>query len=724
MLGIRPRKRWGFACLAAGAVLVVDPLATLAATPAAATNVGTSAVTVGLPAATVTDPTGVARNVALGTVIAQSESTPQLLSSIALSGTNLLGHAVPGPTYTTSSGPQSGSYDVPVPTGLPVTGAVNLAHFQLSALSGATSSVLSALTGQVGVPPLNLTSNLGQHGITTQVTPTTSTSAASFVISALSLKLSDILPASVLNGLPLGAVLSLVQQLNLPVGSLAPVLSAVNQLQTTLQSLDKNLTDLASAQTQLTSLASSALQSAESAVAADTQELAQLQSTLTSDQNAVTAAQSAVTADQTALAAANQTLLAAQTAATADCVVPATTLCTTATSALTAAQATVTSDTNKLNTDQATLTAAQSALASLQTQISNVQQQLATDQATVTSLLNSASPAVQQAAALVKSLTATVNGLLTQLQGLLNQLQGTNLTSLLKTLTSSIGNTGLVDLGPITSALNTSADATSGTASATCSPSSLSVLGVAVPVPSCAAVDQGLATLTGKLGSVLKLLPVNVPQLQVSGLQTTSQATPKPAADGTTSASSGLTALHLSLPQMKLSALADQLTQNLQQQLQQLLTSLGGSATTAAAVRSAALPSVLSLPGVTIPAGVTTLLSSVLTQLNALPTGQALQGLATVGLDLTGAAIGTTATFKAAGATTSPMGTSTSGTPAAGPSPATPAPSGSLPLTGANPVGILASGLLLLVIGYYLLVLADWRRPAAIRTTAQEPGRG
>lgn len=713
MLGKSPRKRWGFACLAAGAILVVDPLATLASTTSSPTDYGTSAVTIGLPSVTVTDPTGTGRNVSLGAVIAQSESAPELLSSITVSGTSLLGHSAPGQTFTTGSGPQSGSYDVPVPAGLPVTGAVNLAHFQLSSASGTTSSLLSALTGQLGVSPLNLATGLGQHGISTQVTPTDSTSAASFVTSALTLKLSDILPASVLNGLPLGVVLSLVQQLNLPVGSLAPVLSAVNQLEGVVQNLDTKLTDLSTAQTQLDSLLTGALQTAEATVAADTQELDQLHSTLASDQSAVTSGQAKVTSDQSIVATANQALSAAQAVVTTACALPLSTACQAAQTALSEAQATATSDLNTLNTDQGVLAAAQAALTGIQQQITNTQQQLTSDQAALNALLAGAGAAVQQAATLVNTLTSTVNGLLTQLQGLLNQLQGTNLSNLLSTLTASVGNGSLLDLGPVTTVLSSGANASSGTASATCAASSLSVLGASVPVPNCAAVSQALSSLGTKLDAVLKLLPVTVPQIQVSGLQTSTQASPKPGSDGSTSASAALSALHVSLPQMKLSGLVDQLTQNLQQQVQQLVSTLASTSSS----------SPLSLPGITVPAGVSSLVSAVLTQLNTLPTGQALQGLSTVGLDLNGAAIGSTAMFADSSTTSgTATGTATSGT--ATPSPAVPASNGTLPLTGANPVGILAAGILLLVIGYFLLVLSDWWRPAPARVVGDRRVRG
>lgn len=705
MPGKQLRKRAAVVCFGAGAIFLILPFMSTAATT---NGTGTSALSVGLPSVTVNLPTGTAESVVLGTVTAQSTSISGLISSLTVAGTNVLGHSVPGQTITTASGSKSGSYDVPVPSGLPVTASLNLANYSLSAANGSASTLLSALTGKLGVTPLNLTTDLGQHGLSTQISPTSSSSGLSIVTPSVSLKLSDILPTSLLNGLPLGLDLSIINQLNLPLGSLSTVVTTLNNLITVVTNLDTNLTKLSSAQAQLASLETGALQAAQTTVNTDLVQVSQLQSTVTSDQSTVTSDQSKVAADQSALTSANQALAAATITEQTACLVagPA---CTAAQAAVSSANTTVSNDQTALNTDQAALTSAQNSLTSAQQSLATAQQQLASAQAALNTLLASAGPAVQQAQTLVNTLTSTVNGLLTQLQNLLNSLSTTNLTNLLKSLTAAIGNQSLFDLGPITTTLSSTANASSGTASATCAASTLSVLGVSVPVPNCAAVSQALSSLSTKLDGVLKLLPVSTPQVSVSGLTTTSTATPSPT-KGTTSASAGLSALKVDLPQMKLSGLVDQLTHNLQQQLQQLLSTLGSA--TSASVHSKAL----SLSGITLPSNLTSLVNTLLTQVNGLPTGQALQGISTLGLDASLTSITSSASFTTS---SSPTTTGTAG-------PSAPASSsGTLPVTGSNVIGSVAAGLLLIVAGYYLLVVTEWRRVTRIpaRATTKRSAR-
>ena len=691
------RRRAAVVCFGAGVILLATPLMSTAATT---TGLGGSSVSVSLPSVTVSPPTGSAEGVSLGTVTVQSSSLSGLLSSLAVAGTTVLGHVAPAQTLSSASGTKSGSYDVPVPSGLPVTGSLNLANYVLSAANGSAAASLSALTGKLGVTPLNLTTDLGPHGISTLVSPTASSSGLTVVLPSVALKLSDILPASLLNGLPLGLDLSLINQLNLPIGSLAPVVTQLNNLLTLVESLDTKLTNLSSAEAQFQALETGALQTAQTTLNTALALVSQTTSTVASDQLSLTSAESQVTAATSALTGANQALSAATTLEQTVCVIlgPA---CTAAQAALASAQTTVNSDQAALTADQAASSAAQSVLTAAQQALATAQQQLATAQTALNNLVAAAGPAIQQAQALVNTLISTVNGLLSQVQTLLNQLSSTNLSNLLKSLTAAIGNESLFDLGPITTTLSSAANASSGASSVTCATSSLTVLGVSVPVPTCAAVSKALSSVGTTLDGVLKLLPVSTPHVTVSGLTTTSQSTPSPT-NGKTSASSGLSALTVDLPQMKLSGVVDQLTQSLQQQLQQLLSSLG----------SATGP--LSLSGITLPAPLASLVSSLVTEVNALPTGQALQGLSTLGLNATMASVNSAASFATASSLTTGTPTPAASPPAASPPAAVPPGSTvstpKLPSTGTNAIGTLAAGLLLLVAGYYLLVVSEWRR--------------
>ncbi|HZT67168.1 MAG TPA: hypothetical protein VFA11_15370 [Acidimicrobiales bacterium] len=667
------QKRAGVACLAAGAVILAQPVVGMTAS-APQNGTGTSSVVVSLPQATVTDPTGASHSVNLGSLTVSAASAPKLLSSLGFSGAAALGQAVPGKAMDSSQGTVSGSVTVPVSAG-PVTGSVNLASYLLQSASGTATGQLSALTGGLNVAPLSLTTTLGQHGLSSQVSPTQAVSSLGVNSPAVSLKLSDLLPANVLNGLPLGEILALISSLHLNVG--ATLQSEISQVQatlTTLQQLSTDTAQLSSAESQLNSL-----------IASNTQ-IQQAQAAVTSNQTALTTAQNA-------LSAAQNTLSVDQTAAQTACAGPlnGTPGCTTAQQLVATQQATVT-------TDQANVTSAQN--------------QLATDQATLNSLLN-ASPGSTLATvqAQVNSLTTTINGLLSTLSGQLGSLP--DLTSLVKNLVAALGNAPLVSLGSVGMTITSTANSLSGSSSVTCTPGGLTVLGSTLPVPDCQTLSNLLASVSSQVAGALAVLPAAVrPSVTLSGLAPTSTGTSAPNAKGVTSSSAGLSPLHLAIGAISLKGLADQLTSQLEGALSQV------QAVNSLMVRAPRLAA--RAHAVTVPAGLSALVSSVQTQLQALPTGSALAGLSTVGLDTTMVGIGTQSSFQPLPATAAPSSAPTPGASGGTGSPVAP---GSLPHTGSNSLADLAAGLLLMVVGAELLTITRLREAAAQRRLARVTAR-
>lgn len=665
------RKRAAVVCFAAGAVLLAEPFVYRSEAASAPARTGTSSVTLALPSVSVTDPVGGNRSLSLGAITAGAQSTPSLGATLSLGNLAALGRTVPGVSYSSAQGTKSGNATVPLSAG-PVSGSVGLVNYLVQAANGTATASLGALNGQLSAAPLGIGAALGQHGLSTQVTPTGSDGAVQLTSPGLTIKLSDLLPANVLNALPLGTLLKLLQTTGVPLGSTLG--AQVNQLESAIlgvQVLSGDLTQLAGAQSTVNSLLAS-----NPALTAAQQAVTTAQQALTSQQSTVSSLQSQLSTDQ----ATQATDQAAQTAA---CVIPLSPTCTAAQAALTTINGTVSSDQTKLSAAQATLTSDQSALAAAQ--------------AALTSLVNqAAAPGSPLATAqgLVSSLTTTIDNLLSQLQGVLSGLP--NLQSLRQQLSSALGNAPLLQVGNVSVQLSTAADAKSGTSSVTCTLGSVTVLGVSVAAPTCASLTQALAGIEGQLAGVLDLLPTAAkPAVTIDGLTPTSTATSAPSATGATSASAGLSALHLGIAPISLSGLVDSLTSQLQSQVNQVLSGLGvaAPAVKTGAVRSHAL---------TLPAGLSGALTTLATQVGALPTGSALAGLSTIGLDAHLVGVSSQASYQ---------GGSTATTAATGTTPAAAAPTGSstpvkkLPFTGANELALLAAGLLLVVAGAQLLAV-------------------
>ncbi len=729
------RTRSGIVCLLSGCALAAQGLVMASHAASIPVNTGSASLSLTLPQLSLSGTPGAARSVALGTITAAAQSVPPLGATLALAGPTAMGQATQGAAYSSAQGNQAGNVTVPVSAG-PVTGSVGLVNYAVNSGAGSALAQLGGLTGTLGVSPLNLSADLGTHGLLAQAGPTGSAASLDLTSPGISLDLADLLPANVLAGLPLGVVVNLLQATGAPLSStLTTELDQVRSLLSDTQTLSTDLTSLSGAEANVASLtaANTTLAAAQTDVTKATQTVATDQATVTSDQAALTSAQttqssdqSTVNTDQAALAAAKATLAADQTAENTACLVPLSLTCTTATAAVAAAQTTVNNDQTTLTTAQGTLATANQTVSSAQAALNTAQGALATAQATLAGAQATLANLLAQASApgsplaiaqgLVTTLTTTIDNLLTQLQTLLGSLP--NLQSVLVQLTGALGNAPLLGIGDLAVGLNVAANAKTDTASVTCTLGSVSVLGKAVAAPTCEDLSTLLKGITGQLSTVLDILPAAAkPTLSLGGLTPTT-STSAPSADGTRTASAGLSALDLSISPISLSGLVDSLTSQLQAELGAITSALGSHSLLARPAADA--------HSLTIPSGLTGLLGTLTTQVSALPTGSALSGLSTLGLAAGLAGVTSQANYRAASSTT-PAGTSASGVspapvssatgggataPPTGGSTGTPA---SLPFTGSNSLPMLAAGLLLMVMGSQLLIIRR-RLPALIRS--------
>ena len=724
-------------------------------------HTGQATTTIALPVITVSDPGGGTRRIDLGSLIAQAANENAPGASLGLAGPSALGTTLPGWTVDTSTGPQSGDHDIVLATN-PVSGDVGLVNYDVHADTTSASASYGALSAAADTTPVSVQANLGQHGVSASVTPDSSTGALDLTVSGLQFRLGDLLPASVINALPLSGLVDIVHSLGLPLPADAPSVGATlsslandltsgkalaDQLATARAALAGLLAALpgtALAQQQLTAAQTTlsndlaALQSAQQQLAAATATMQQLQSQVTSLSAAVTAAQQQVNAANASVASLTaqvnsltsqinsllgNPLNAAQIAAL--------------TVQLNNAQSQLSTTQAQLTSAQSSLASAQSALAPVQTQltqatatvntdqalVTSAQQQVSTDQTAVTAaqqaldaLVSSISnnQAVADAQALVTQLTTTLTALVATISSDITALP--DLTALRNQLLSTLQSAPLVNVGSLGATLTSTADDTGGSGLITCTVSGASVLGQPIPAGPCSDLVGHFAAITTALAGALDQLPLAAPALpSVGGLAQHSTSTTPTTTDTVTNGSASVTPLHLSLPSTTLAALADT-----------SVTALASALTHAQQSFSA-----LGLPAVT--SALSGSLGTLAGTVAALPTGTGLAGLRTLGVDVSMVGLSTAALHNLApSALPAPGSGKGSGTVGGGvPAPsATPTPTptqapgaapGSatrrvhttqhdpLPFTGGDAAAELAAALILLLGGAHLLRLGRRR---------------
>lgn len=680
-------RRRGGRLLAAGAItssfLLVSASAAVAAplgaSGSSSTPAGSTAKTlVSLPSLSIVNPLLPGLGATLGSLEADATSVPDLLSGLSLQDISALGKAVPGQQITSAGGAKSGNLTVPVtPSGAPLAGTLSLGNYAVSAAAGTAKATVGALTGGIQASPVSLATTLGQHGLGSIITPDQASSNLGVGTPGLNLNLGDLLPTNVLDNLPLGTVVNLVSSLKLPLSSgLLSQVTQLNSLTSVLGQLTSALGQLSGAQATLTSLLNGVLGSTPLAGGGT---LGGLQSTVTG-------------------------LLG-----------------------------TVTGLLGGASTSGAVPSSVQGPLSQLTSADGTLLQ-------TVSSLVTS-DPTSPLAAPLdlVQSLTGTVQGLLGQLTNLIPGLP--NLSNLLNSLLGLLKTAPLLNLGQVSFDLASMANGTHATSGLNCTMGPDSLLGLPLlggsGGTSCNQLTSLLGTVSSTLSGVLGNLPVvgslvsNV--VSVSGLKTTMSASSKPDASGTTTATAAITPLQLSITPLGLLGNLDPLLTNLLGGVNQLLGATGSpgvanlpgvsgllsalSATHASQASTAAatggsLPTlgplssllgILGTGGLPSLSGLTSLLSGLVSQLVALPSGSLLKGLSTLGVKASLIGASTEATFRPGAAAVVPGAAAQPGSQAPVQSPASKAtPAHSLPFTGAETAGMVALGMLTLAAGAYL----------------------
>jgi len=678
---------------------------------------GQATTTIALPAITVTDPNGSTRTITLGSLVAHAVNESSPFASLG----------VPGWQIDSSGGAQSGNHDIPVTTSA-ASGDVDIVNYDVHADATTASSSYGTLTATASTTPVDLQADLGQHGVSARVTPDASTGSLDLTVTGLQLGIGDLLPADVLNALPLTGLVQIVSGLGLPLPAGATSLtSTLSTLSGHLTSAQHLADQLATARTTLAGLLA-----ALPGTAAAQQQLTNAQTTLSSDLAALQSAQQQLASD-TATMQQLQTQVAGLTAAVTAAQQQVNSLTAQITSLLgnplNAAQ--IAALTVQLNSAQAALTSAQAALAPVQTQLGQAtvtvtadqqlvtvtQQQVSTDQASVTSaqqaldaLVNAISndQAVTDAKAAVDQLTSSLTSAIATVSADITGLP--NLATLRTQLLSALTSAPLVNVGTLGATLSSTADDTSGAGTITCTISGATVLGHSIPNGSCTDLVGHFAAITTAVAGALDQLPVAVPVVPtLDGLvQATVQTTPT-ATDTATNGGASVSPLHLSLPSSGLTAFADT-------SVTSLLSALNGAQQSFSTLGLPAVTSVLS-------GSLGTLAGTV----GALPTGSALAGLHTLGVDVRTVGLSTSAVHNLAlSATPTPTssggygGGSTGGgnpggghpgkvgtptpTPRPTPTPAAPprvttAQHDPLPFTGDNTAADLAVALIALLAG-------------------------
>ena len=604
---------------------------------AGAPGAGSVTTDVVLPSVTVTDPVGGVEPAALGTVGTTATSRGALHALLNVQGLAVLGQSGPSYAVDSAGGNKSGDFTIPVAAG-PLTARIQSGQYDVDAGGGTATSRVSLLTGDLHTTVVDVSAGLGQHGLSSVVTPTQSSGALDATLGSLSLDLGNLLPAGVLSALPLSALLNLLNALHLPVPA----------------NLDGAVTTVAALPAQLTAL-----------------------------QGDVGGVASAAASLQAAQAAANPAIGAGAQAVKSDL------------ATLAAAQ-------TKASTCQRDPVCAATQLPALVAAAGAAQAQLATDSANLQTLQGAVAgtPAVAAAQAALDRAVATLVNLLGSLSNQLVNLP--DLTTLLDQLLGALKGAPLLGVKDVGVSLSAVADGASGTATAACSAGSVTLLGTAVVAPTCDALRQQLQSVQSAVSAALAALPLAAgitPHVAVDGLVTSQSGTTRPAGDGTASSSAGITPLHVGVGSVTLASVVDSLVSGLLGQLQQVgatVDSLTGG-----------------VAGVVLPAQasgalgtVSTQLATLTAQLQALPTGAALGGLRTIGLDASLGGAGAQASFLPS--PPSPASPAAPSTPSAAPDPrpGVEIPR-SLPRTGGTrTLELVALGLLLLVGGWQLLEMA------------------
>ena len=683
-------------------------LGAVAATPQATDGEGAVDTRLQLLSLALTDLPGVGDlDGSIGTLTSRAGTVDTRSASLLLEGLRAGDTAVPVWEASSAEGPASGSVDVPIEAP-GVTGGVSLVDYLAEADPDVLAQV-SALTGELQAGPLGLAASLGDRGIVSQVTSDAATGVTELSVDGLRLGVGDLLPEGLLDELPLGLLLDLLDEL--PIDLDADLEAALDLLDELLADLD-GIVDLDAERRavfdqlrgllgdqpdvidaeQVLADAEELLDDAEAAVDAAVGDLTGLLDDLAGAEQLLSDAESVVD-DAQELVDDTVALIGSLEDELSDVEDDLALLGSLSGSALLNLLGTLdaTYDTDcgilisavscyvdhlegliddleqeladaadDLASAESDLADAQQVVDGLEADVADAEQVLADAQ----SLLDDAQDAVADARDALEQtirdvatspetldLLDLLEGLTEQLTDLLDDLTGQlallpDLAELRDQLAGLIGDTPLLDLGRLAIEVEVRADAAGASSEVACTLADVEVLGLApVPELDCQQLDASLSQVEGILADLLGALPVDLPVAVEIGGLQVSTDTDHDPVDGTSAATASVSGLRIDVGSVELTDLVDGLTDELAGLVDDVL----GIIDDLGDLDVGDLP-LLSAQAAANPASLSGSLDELAGVVDGLPLGDALAGLRTVGLDLSVAGIVTDGSFLAAAA--------------------------------------------------------------------------
>lgn len=235
----------------------------------------------------------------LGSLVLLSRTDEPAAHAI-LDGLTAQGERIAG-LAATHDGPTREGASIPLDVAGLLSGDVTLAEVLAAADAERARSRIGVLTGQLAAGPLDLAVDLDERGLQTAVDADAATSTLEVGLGGLSLTLGDLLPAAVLEDLPLGVLLELAGTPDLSLSEdLLDQVEELTRLVKALHFVDVALGELRTVRAQLRELVPPELeqqvQDAEAAVAAAEQALADARAALPALRTAVADAEDEVAA--------------------------------------------------------------------------------------------------------------------------------------------------------------------------------------------------------------------------------------------------------------------------------------------------------------------------------------------------------------------------------------------------------------------------------------------
>jgi hypothetical protein len=195
------------------ATLGVLLLTLVGAAPAPRGGVGEASTSLQLLRLDITDLPAVGDvGAAAGTLATSARTRAAASAALSLEGLRVGDTALGDWSADADDGPASGDVTVPL-AGPGVDGGVSLVDWLADAGDGTATAQLAALTGGLDAGPLGLAVALGERGVSSEVTRVDATGVTEVAIDGLRVTVGDLLPSGVLEQLPLGLALDLLGDL-------------------------------------------------------------------------------------------------------------------------------------------------------------------------------------------------------------------------------------------------------------------------------------------------------------------------------------------------------------------------------------------------------------------------------------------------------------------------------------------------------------------------------